>query len=66
ILSRILWLDGLEAHNQNTKARYIYIHGTTDNQPMGAALSHGCIRMRNQDIIKLFELVKIDEQVVIK
>ncbi|WP_201528897.1 L,D-transpeptidase [Psychrobacter frigidicola] len=63
ILSRILWLAGLEegsnkgCNNQggcDTYQRYIYIHGTPDNQPMGIPRSHGCVRMRNQDIIELF------------
>lgn len=62
ILSRILWLYGLEpGFNQgegcDTFARYIYIHGTPDTEPMGQPLSHGCIRMRNKDIIELFELL---------
>ena len=62
ILSRILWLDGLEAgFNQgegcDTFKRYIYIHGTPDTEPMGIPMSHGCIRMKNDEIIELFELV---------
>ena len=66
ILTRILWLDGLEIHNKNTKDRYIYIHGTPDSESVGVPNSHGCIRMRNTDIINLFDLIKVDEQVVIK
>ncbi|SHN92351.1 L,D-transpeptidase [bacterium endosymbiont of Bathymodiolus sp. 5 South] len=65
ILTRILWLDGIEAHNKNTKARYIYIHGAPDEATMGVPSSKGCIRLRNQDIIELFERVKIGEDVVI-
>lgn len=66
ILSRILWLAGLEegsnkgGNNQggcDTYQRYIYIHGTPDSEPMGIPRSHGCVRMRNQDIIELFEQV---------
>lgn len=62
ILSRILWLDGLEAgFNQgegcDTFKRYIYIHGTPDTEPMGIPMSHGCIRMKNDEIIELFGLV---------
>lgn len=62
ILSRILWLSGLEENfNQgegcDTFKRYIYIHGTPDTEPMGIAMSHGCIRMRNQDVIELFDLI---------
>jgi lipoprotein-anchoring transpeptidase ErfK/SrfK len=67
ILSRILWLDGLEpginkGNNAqggcDTYQRYIYIHGTPDSEPMGVPLSHGCIRMRNQDIVELYAQVK--------
>ena len=67
ILSRILWLSGLEegvnkgSNSQggcDTYQRYIYIHGTPDSEPMGAPLSHGCIRMRNDDIMELFERVE--------
>ena len=62
ILSRILWLDGLEdgfnrGDGCDTFKRYIYIHGTPDTEPMGIPMSHGCIRMKNQDVIELFELI---------
>lgn len=62
ILSRILWLSGLEDNfNQgegcDTFKRYIYIHGTPDTEPMGIPMSHGCIRMRNDDVVELFELI---------
>lgn len=62
ILSRILWLSGCEAGvNQgdgcDTYRRYIYIHGTPDSEPMGIPLSHGCIRMRNTDVIDVFAQV---------
>ena len=62
ILSRILWLSGLEENlNQgegcDTFKRYIYIHGTPDTEPMGSPMSHGCIRMRNEDVIELFDLI---------
>jgi hypothetical protein len=65
ILTRILWLDGMDEHNQNTKKRYIYIHGTPDENPIGVPLSKGCIRMRNKDIIELFDLVQISSDVAI-
>ena len=74
ILTRILWLDGYEegfnkgAKEQgvcDTKARYIYIHGTPNTEPMGIPLSHGCIRMRNQDIITLYDQVDIGTAVEI-
>lgn len=62
ILSRILWLSGSERGvnrlgNVDTMQRYIYIHGTPDSEPMGQPVSHGCIRMRNQDIVELFDLI---------
>lgn len=64
ILSRILWLSGCEKGfnrlgNVDTFRRYIYLHGTPDTEPMGTAKSHGCIRLRNADIIKLFDLVPL-------
>nr|VFJ42984.1 MAG: L,D-transpeptidase catalytic domain [Candidatus Kentron sp. FM]VFJ43743.1 MAG: L,D-transpeptidase catalytic domain [Candidatus Kentron sp. FM]VFK08563.1 MAG: L,D-transpeptidase catalytic domain [Candidatus Kentron sp. FM] len=62
ILTRILWLSGLEVGKNrlgsvDTMSRYIYIHGCPDSAPMGIPLSHGCIRMRNADIVYLFERV---------
>ncbi|WP_347473985.1 cell wall-recycling L,D-carboxypeptidase ElsL [Acinetobacter thermotolerans] len=62
ILTRILWLSGLEegfncGEGCDTYKRYIYIHGTPDTEPMGIPESHGCIRMRNIDLVELFELV---------
>ena len=63
ILSRIMWLDGCEpGKNQggevDTHARYIYIHGTSDEHLLGTPASHGCIRMGNADVTDLFELVE--------
>lgn len=71
ILTRILWLRGLEpGHNSgdgcDSYRRYIYIHGAPDSAPMGMPLSNGCIRMRNADIIELFDLVSVGDQVWIK
>lgn len=57
VLTRILWLDGLEEHNRNTRERYIYIHGTNQEDLVGQPASHGCIRLRNSDVIELFSLV---------
>ena len=65
ILTRILWLEGVEEHNSNTKERYIYIHGSPDETPMSVPGSKGCIRIRNNDVIELFEKVQIGEDVVI-
>jgi L,D-transpeptidase YbiS len=62
ILSRILWLDGLEPGRNrggrvDTLRRFVYIHGTADEHLIGQPASHGCIRMRNNDIVQLFDLV---------
>lgn len=62
ILTRILWLSGCEPGfnrlgENDTMRRYIYIHGTPDSVPLGTPDSHGCIRMRNADLIELFDLV---------
>jgi lipoprotein-anchoring transpeptidase ErfK/SrfK len=65
ITSRILWLDGLEDHNANTRERYIYIHGTNQEQLIGQAASRGCIRMRNQDVVQLFDLIDVGTEVEI-
>lgn len=70
ILTRILWLNGLEyGHNRggecDTCRRYIYIHGTPDGTAMGVPGSRGCIRMRNADIIRLFDAVSIGTHVLI-
>jgi lipoprotein-anchoring transpeptidase ErfK/SrfK len=66
VMSRILWLDGLEEHNANTRERFIYIHGTKHEDKIGSPSSHGCIRMRNADVIDLFDLVDEDTPVVIR
>jgi len=66
ITSRILWLDGMDEENANTRERFIYIHGTKHEDKIGLPESHGCIRMRNDDVIELFELVDETTQVVIR
>ena len=71
ILSRILWLDGLEpGKNQggdvDSHARYIYIHGTNEEDKIGTPVSHGCIRMRNADVVTLFDQVSVDTRVNIR
>lgn len=70
ILTRILWLCGCEpGYNRlgdvDTMQRYIYIHGTPDSEPMGVPLSHGCIRMRNTDLLELFDQVTPGTEVTI-
>lgn len=62
ILTRILWLSGQQPGlNQggqvDTKQRYIYIHGTAEEDLIGSPVSHGCIRMRNDDVVQLFDSV---------
>src|SRR5712691_3527251 len=66
VTSRILWLDGLDENNANTRERFIYIHGTKHEDRLGTPDSHGCIRMRNEDVIELFDLVDETTQVVIR
>lgn len=70
ILTRILWLSGLEPGKNrlgdvDTMCRYIYIHGAPDEDPMGVPSSHGCIKMRNADVVSLFDLVTPGTQLTI-
>jgi L,D-transpeptidase YbiS len=66
ITSRIMWLDGLGKSNANTHARFVYIHGTKHEESIGRPDSHGCIRMRNADVIELFDLVAEGTPVTIR
>jgi lipoprotein-anchoring transpeptidase ErfK/SrfK len=71
ILTRILWLSGCEpGHNRlgnvDTMRRAIYIHGSPDSAEMGRPGSIGCVRMRNSDIIELFDLVPVRTPVDIR
>lgn len=71
ILTRILWLTGLEpgrnrGGNVDTLRRFIYIHGCPDSEPMGLPKSHGCIRMRNEDLLDLFDRVHNGTRVFIQ
>lgn len=59
ILTRILRLDGDDPENANTRDRYIYFHGTNHEDQIGTPSGHGCIRMRNDDIIELFDMVEV-------
>ncbi|MBA3273016.1 MAG: L,D-transpeptidase, partial [Chthoniobacterales bacterium] len=65
VMSRILWLDGLEDGNANTFDRYIYIHGTNHEERIGEPASHGCIRMKNAEIAELFDRVEVGTRVEI-
>ena len=66
VMSRILWLDGLDDHNVNTRQRFIYIHGTKHEGKIGSPASCGCVRMRNADVVELFDLVDPDTPVIIE
>ena len=66
VLTRILWLDGEDDENANTKERYIYIHGTNQETKIGSPASCGCIRMKNVDIIDLYDRVNEGVSVVIE
>ncbi len=63
VLTRILWLAGLDPHNMNTLDRYIYIHGTNHEIHLGRPASHGCVRMANADVIELYDLVAAGTEV---
>ena len=65
IVTRILWLDGLEEQNHNARSRGIYIHGTTEEGKIGQPVSYGCIRMRSKDVLEVFEEATIDTPVAI-
>ena len=70
ILTRILWLGGLEPHKNrygkvDTAWRYIYLHGTPDELMDGTPQSHGCIRMYNADILDLFNRVAVGMRVFV-
>lgn len=71
ITTRILWLEGLEPGSNrgpgvDSKARYIYIHGTNEEWLLGRPASHGCIRMSNQDVLELFETIPVGTAVLIR
>src|SRR5215510_4374664 len=65
IVSRVIWLRGMEAQNQKARDRCIYIHGTPEERRIGKPASFGCIRMRSRDIIDLYDHVHIGTHVLI-
>ena len=65
IVTRILWLEGLEAQNHNARSRAIYIHGTPQEQTLGEPKSWGCIRMSSNDVMALFDKVPVGTTVTI-
>jgi len=65
IVTRILWLRGLESQNANAFARDIYIHGTPEERLIGTRVSYGCIRMRSTDVVQLYNIVGVGAAVTI-
>ena len=63
VVTRILWLDGLEWKNRHAYERCIYIHGTPEERNIGIPVSYGCIRMRSRDVIELYDLVGVGARV---
>ena len=66
ILTRILWLNGLEERNRRSYNRGIYIHGTNQEHLVGQPVSYGCIRMKNDDVLELFRLLDEGSYVIIR
>ncbi|MFA9274588.1 MAG: L,D-transpeptidase family protein [Candidatus Aquirickettsiella gammari] len=65
IVTRVLWLRGLEERNRNAYPRFIYIHGTPQESLLGTAASFGCIRMRSADIVRLYDAIALGAKVVV-
>jgi hypothetical protein len=65
IVSRIMWLRGMESTNKNAYARCIYIHGTAEERNIGKPVSYGCIRMKSKDVIELFNRLPIGSRVLV-
>ena len=65
IVTRIIWLEGIEPTNKNARTRCIYIHGTPQERMIGTASSFGCVRMRSADVIEVFDAVPIGTTVTI-
>jgi lipoprotein-anchoring transpeptidase ErfK/SrfK len=66
VLTRILRLDGIEGRNANTFDRCVYIHGTNGEDRIGRPASHGCVRLRNREMVELFEMVPVGTPVWIE
>ena len=65
IVTRVIWLRGLDDQNRNAYDRCIYIHGTPEEKLLGKRASYGCIRMRSKDVIALYDIVQVGTHVVI-
>jgi lipoprotein-anchoring transpeptidase ErfK/SrfK len=63
IVTRILWLRGMESSTRNAQPRCIYIHGTPEERTIGTPASYGCIRMRSKDVVDLFRIVGVGAEV---
>ena len=66
IVTRILWLEGLEERNANARSRGIYIHGTVEEAKIGTAVSYGCIRMKSREVMELYDLLPLGTIVTIQ
>jgi L,D-transpeptidase catalytic domain len=65
IVTRIIWLRGVEPQNQNAYRRFIYIHGTPEERNIGLPVSYGCVRMRSSDVVQLYDTLGIGAEVTI-
>jgi len=65
IVTRVIWLRGLEPQNRNAYGRCIYIHGTPEERNLGKPASFGCIRMRSKDVADLYKLVQVGTHITI-
>ena len=66
IVTRIMWLEGLEGRNRNAHSRLIYIHGTVEERTIGTPASYGCVRMKSNDVYEAFNLLRTGDPVVIE
>lgn len=66
IVTRIMWLAGMEARNRNAHSRLIYIHGTAEERTIGTPASYGCVRMKSNDVYEAFNLLQTGDPVVIE
>lgn len=66
IVTRIMWLEGLESQNRNAHSRLIYIHGTAEERTIGTPASYGCVRMKSNDVYEAFNLLQTGDPVVIE
>jgi lipoprotein-anchoring transpeptidase ErfK/SrfK len=63
IVTRVIWLRGMEAQNRGARDRCIYIHGTPEERRIGRPVSFGCVRMRSRDVIDLYDRIHIGTHV---